>query len=124
MKTKMKFKNDLYESAHASASALYKVGAIDKATMRMFDEKCIAKTPVFKPVQIKKIRERVKVSQPIFAMYLNTSQSTVQKCRQVLRSQAAWRLSYWTLLTSTGFLCLLEIATPLENELPHMLEPE
>jgi DNA-binding transcriptional regulator YiaG len=41
---------------------LNKAGGIDKATMRMFDEKCIAKTPVFKPVQIKKIRERVKVS--------------------------------------------------------------
>ncbi len=79
MKTKTIFKSDIFESAHGSATALYLVGAIDKATMRKFDEKCTVKTPKLKPVQIKKIRERVKVSQPIFAMYLNTSQSTVQK---------------------------------------------
>ena len=47
--------------------------------MRKFDESCIAKTPTFEATQIKQIRERAKVSQPIFAMYLNTSESTIQK---------------------------------------------
>ena len=31
------------------------------------------------PSQIKKIREKNHVSQPIFARYLNTSESTIQK---------------------------------------------
>ena len=79
MTTKKKFKTDAFEAIHESASALLRVGAIDKATMRKFDESCIAKTPAYKAVQIKKIRESVKVSQPIFAMYLNTSESTIQK---------------------------------------------
>ena len=79
MKPKKLFKSDIFETVHDSATALYKAGGIDKVTMRKFDEKCIAKTPVFKPVQIKKIREKVKVSQPIFAFYLNTSETTVQK---------------------------------------------
>jgi DNA-binding transcriptional regulator YiaG len=39
----------------------------------------LVKTPNYKAVQIKKIREAAKVSQPIFAMYLNTSESTIQK---------------------------------------------
>ena len=106
MKTKMKFKNDLYESAHASASALYKVSAIDKATMRMFDEKCIAKTPVFKPVQIKKIRERVKVSQPIFAMYLNTSQSTVQKWEAGTKKPSGMALKLLDIVNKHGLSVL------------------
>ena len=55
MKSKKLFKSDIFESVHESATALYKAGGIDKATMRMFDEKCIAKTPVFKPLQIKKL---------------------------------------------------------------------
>jgi putative transcriptional regulator len=76
---KNKFKSDALEAAHASASALFGVGAIDKATMREFDELCIAKTPVYSASQIKKIREKAKVSQPIFARYLNTSESTIQK---------------------------------------------
>ena len=31
------------------------------------------------PEQIKQLREREHVSQPVFALYLNTSESTVQK---------------------------------------------
>ena len=79
MTNKKKFKTDAFAAIHESALALHGVGAIDKATMRKFDESCIAKTPTFEATQIKQIRERAKVSQTIFAMYLNTSESTIQK---------------------------------------------
>lgn len=79
MATKRKFKSDAFEAIHASATALHEVGAIDKATMREFDESCLAALPVIAPGQIKRIRERARVSQPVFARYLNTSESTVQK---------------------------------------------
>jgi len=38
MATKSKFKSDAFEAIHPSASALHRVGAITKATMREFDE--------------------------------------------------------------------------------------
>jgi len=79
MTNRKKFRSDAFAAIHESALALHGVGAIDKATMRKFDESCIAKTPTFEATQIKQIRERAKVSQPIFAMYLNTSESTIQK---------------------------------------------
>ena len=79
MVTKAKFKTDAFESIHTSTAALHKVGAISKATMRGFDVACVAAPADFKPQQIKKIREVNHVSQPIFARYLNTSESTVQK---------------------------------------------
>jgi len=74
-----KFKTDAFEAIHESALALDSVGAIDKATMRKFDEACLVKTPIYESKQIKKIREEAKFSQPIFSMCLNTSESTVQK---------------------------------------------
>ena len=77
MAMKKKFKTDAFEAIHESALALHSVGAIDKATMRQFDEACLVKTPIYEAKPIKKIREETKVSQPIFAMYLNTSESTV-----------------------------------------------
>jgi len=77
--TKTKFKSAVAESIHESARALFDVGAIDKTTMREFDETCLIATPEIKPEQIKAIRERNHVSQPVFARYLNTSKSTVQK---------------------------------------------
>lgn len=75
-----KFKSEAFESIHNSAAALLKMGAIDKATMRGFDESCIAEVPAeILPAQIREIRQRSHVSQPVFARYLNTSVSTVKQ---------------------------------------------
>ena len=74
-----KYKSDAFEAIHGSARALHKVGAIDKATMRSFDESCLTAPPVIAPEEIKALREENHVSQPVFALHLNTSESTVQK---------------------------------------------
>jgi putative transcriptional regulator len=79
MTRKQKFRSDAFEAIHSSASALLKVGVIDKATMRDFDDSCLTVPTAFRPRQIKKIRESNNVSQPVFARYLNTSESTVEK---------------------------------------------
>ena len=42
MTTQPEFKSDAFEAVHASASALQKVGAIDEATLRAFDETCLS----------------------------------------------------------------------------------
>ena len=78
MNTKSKYKSKAFEAIHSSASGLLKVGAIDKTTMREFDKSCL-NTPEMDATQIKEIREKNHVSQPVFASYLNTSKSTVQK---------------------------------------------
>ena len=79
MTTKSKFKSNAFAAIHASATALQKVGAINQTTMRQFDESCLTTPVALAPEQIKKIREHAHVSQPVFARYLNTSESTVQK---------------------------------------------
>jgi putative transcriptional regulator len=79
MNRKGKYKSNAFEAIHKSASALLKVGAIDKTTMRDFDKSCLIAPPEIDPEQIKEIREKNNVSQPVFARYLNTSKSTVQK---------------------------------------------
>jgi putative transcriptional regulator len=79
MAQKLKFKSDAFEAIHSSASAMYRVGAIDKTTMRRFDESCLVVPPQMPPKRIKRIRQAQKVSQPVFARYLNTSPSTVEK---------------------------------------------
>ena len=79
MAAKRKFKSEAFEAIHSSASAMYRAGAIDKATMREFDETCLAAPAPLGPRRIKQIRESQRVSQPVFARYLNTSESTVEK---------------------------------------------
>ena len=79
MKSKAKLKSDAFEAIHSAAQGLHRVGTIDKATMREFDQSCLAAPSVMLPTEIKRIREGTHVSQPVFARYLNTSESTVQK---------------------------------------------
>ena len=76
---KRKSKAGAFEAIHASAVALAGIGAINKATMRQFDDVCLVAVPQLDSTRIKRLRERLHVSQPIFAHYLNTSESTVQK---------------------------------------------
>jgi len=78
MATKLKYKSDIAEAIHSSVSGMYRAGTIDKATLREFDESCLA-VPQMPPRRIKRIRESQKVSQPVFARYLNTSKSTIEK---------------------------------------------
>ena len=79
MATKRKFKSQAFAAIHSSARALLKVGTIDKATMREFDQSCLATPPEIAPRKIKQICENNHASQPVFARYLNTSESTIQK---------------------------------------------
>jgi len=79
MTKRSKYKSEASEAIHSSASALFQVGAIDKATMREFDESCLSIPPQMEPERIKRIREKLRVSQPVFARYLNTSESTIEK---------------------------------------------
>lgn len=72
-------KNDAFAAIQSAAQGLHRAGGISKTTLREYDELCIAAIPEFNAKDIKRIREHAHVSQPVFARYLNTSESTVQK---------------------------------------------
>jgi putative transcriptional regulator len=94
------------QSIHEAAAALHKVGAMDKATMKAFDLACIAQTPHLEAAQIKKIRESVKVSQPVFAIYLNTSESTVQKWEAGTKKPSGMALKLLNIVNKHGLTVL------------------
>ena len=62
-----------------TATALHRSGAIDKQTMREFDALTLPQVRDLSPKQIRALRARVGMSQAVFAAFLNTSVSTVQK---------------------------------------------
>ncbi len=79
MKTNCKYKSDAFEAIHSTVAGMYRAETIDKKTMHSFDESCLTVPDTIEPEQIKLIRESQQVSQPVFARYLNTSESTVEK---------------------------------------------
>ena len=72
-------KSKILDAVHQTATGLHKSGTITDVTMREFDKLCLQPVHVLEPAQIKKLREKAKISQAVFAAYLNTSVSTVQK---------------------------------------------
>lgn len=62
-----------------AALGLYELGAIDRKTMREFETFRLEEPKSYSAYEIKRLRLREKASQAVFAAYLNTSVSTVQK---------------------------------------------
>jgi len=106
MANKPKFRSDISEAIHSSASALFRIGAIDKATMREFDESCLAAPPPMAPKRIKRIRESQKVSQPVFARYLNTSESTIEKWESGAKKPSGMALKLLDIVEKHGLKIL------------------
>jgi putative transcriptional regulator len=72
-----KYRSEAYAAIHETMEALQEVGAIDKQTMREFDESCLTPAQPMPPERIRALREREHLSQPIFALYLNVSKNLV-----------------------------------------------
>jgi putative transcriptional regulator len=77
MSNKKQYKSEAFAAIHETMDALHQIDAIDKKTMRDFDKACLERVPDIEPQDIKALREREQVSQPIFAAYLNVSKNLV-----------------------------------------------
>ncbi len=82
------YKSDAFASIHETAEALRDIGAIDKRTMREFDAACLAPLPNYTGRQIRRIRERENVSQPVFALYLAVSKNLVSDRERGIKKPA------------------------------------
>lgn len=71
------FKSEAFAAIHETMDTLHQIGAIDKKTMRDFDVACLKPAHAMKPEEIRQLRERERVSQPIFALYLNVSRNLI-----------------------------------------------
>lgn len=80
-KTKARMK-PILEVVHETAAGLHDAKLMETKTMREFDVLCLPPVKSYSAMQIKKLRTKVKASQAVFAAYLNTSPSTVQKWEQ------------------------------------------
>ena len=82
--------------------ALHDVGAIDKQTMREFDEACLTPVRIIKPEEIRAIREREHLSQPVFARYLNVSKNLVSDWERGVKKPGGPALRLLTVVQKKG----------------------
>lgn len=80
----------ILKAVHEAARDLHKVGLMDDVTMREFDARCLPPVKRYGPKDIRRIRKKNRVSQTVFAAFLNVGKTTVQQWEQgVKRPQGA-----------------------------------
>ncbi len=79
MKTNAPARSRISAAVHESATDLHKAGIIDLRRMRQYDALCLPAVPTFTSKEIKALRGRLGLSQPVFALVLNASPSAVRQ---------------------------------------------
>ena len=100
------YKSDAFAAIHEAASDLHEIGLLDKKTMRRFDENCLTPVEPLTPQQIKNIREKVHVSQAVFARHLNVTPLVINQWESGKRKPSAPALKLLTLVKTKGLECV------------------
>jgi putative transcriptional regulator len=96
----------ILDTVHETAKGLHRAGVMDAKTMREFDALCLPPVKNLSAAQIKRLRTRSKASQAVFAAYLNTSPSTVQKWEQGQKKPNGPSLKLLNLVADKGLEAL------------------
>jgi putative transcriptional regulator len=97
-----KYRSEAMAAIHETVEALHKIGAIDKQTMRRFDNACLTPVRPLTPAKIRAIREKEHVSQGVFANYLNVTSSLVSKWERGEKRPSGASLKLLSLVEKNG----------------------
>jgi len=97
----------ILDVVHETAKDFHEIGIMENMTMREFDALCLPPVKAFTPAQIKNLRRKSNASQAVFASFLNTSKSTVQKWEQGLKKPNGPSLKLLNLVSQKGLEILV-----------------
>jgi len=97
---------ELSEALRETAEGLHRIGLMSEQTMRDFNALALPKVKHYTPAQIRELRKRHYASQPVFAAYLNTSVSTIQKWEQGQKKPNGISLKLLSLIDRHGLTLL------------------
>ena len=100
------YKSDAFAAIHEMMEDLYEIDAIDKKTMRDFDETCLVPVYEMSGRTIKELRLRENVSQPIFAVYLNVSKNLVSDWERDVKRPGGPALRLLNIIDKHGLIAL------------------
>lgn len=101
-----RYRTKALAALHETMEALHGIGAIDKRTMREFDDACLTPANVLTPSEIKAIRAREHVSQPVFARYLNVSKNLVSDWERGVKKPGGPALRLLTVVQRKGLAAI------------------
>ncbi len=96
------YRSDAMAAIHETASDLHDAGVMDKRTMRKFDELCLTPVRPMTPDEIQALRRRERVSQAVFARYLNVSKGLVSQWERGEKHPAGTSLKLLAIVEKKG----------------------
>ena len=97
-----KYKSKIDEAIHAAARGAHRVGVMDKKTMREFDVLCLTTVAALSPRDIQSLRERVGLSQAVFASHLNVRAILVSQWERGEKKPSGPSLKLLSLVKAKG----------------------
>ncbi len=97
-----KYRSDAMAAIHETMESLHEISAIDKKTMKRFDETCLTPVRPLTPEEIRSIREREHVSQSVFAHYLNVTTGLISKWERGEKHPAGASLKLLSIVDKKG----------------------
>jgi putative transcriptional regulator len=97
-----KYRSEAMASIHETMESLHDIGAVDKQTMREFDDACLTPVQQLSPEEIRALREREHMSQPVFARYLNVSKNLISDWERGTKKPGGPALRLLTVVKKNG----------------------
>ena len=97
-----KYQSEIAAAVHEDMRDMFKIGVIDKQTMRTFDELCLVPVQPMTAEEIRTLREREGLSQPVLAWYLNVSKNLISDWERGVRKPGGAALKLLNLVKSKG----------------------
>ena len=97
-----KYRSEALAAIHETMEALHECGAINKQTMREFDAACLTPVEAISPEDIRLLRQREHLSQPVFARYLNVSRNLVSDWERGVKKPGGPALRLLTVIQKKG----------------------
>ena len=97
-----RYRSDALAALHESLEALHDIGAIDKRTLREFDEACLSPVLPMAPEDIRALREREQLAQPVCARYLNVSRNLISDWERGVKKPGGPALRLLTIVQKNG----------------------
>lgn len=96
------YRSEAAAAVHEMIEGFHEAGLVDKQTLREFDASCLSPAEPMTPEEIRALREREQVSQPVFARYLNVSRNLVSDWERGVKRPGGPALRLLTVIRKSG----------------------
>jgi putative transcriptional regulator len=96
------YRTKAFGAIHETATDLHDAGIMDTQTLRNFDKFCLTPVQTMQAEEIRALRQRERVSQAVFAMYLNVSTGLISQWERGEKQPAGASLKLLSLVQKKG----------------------